>query len=505
MPLVIVALGVALLLVLMTKFKLNGFVALLLVAILVGLARGMGLEKTYESIVDGVGGQLDDLVLILGLGAMLGKILADSGAAQQIATTLVNFFGVSRVQLAMVLAAFAIGITMFYEVGFVILIPLVFTIVREYKLPLLWVGLPMSITLSTMHSFLPPHPGPAAVAGTFDASMGLTLVYGLCIAAPAAALIAFTWPRLPFVKKMNPKMPVGLITEQEYDQDEIPAFGICLFIVLIPVVLMGGSAVGEIWMSEDNPVSPFLAFFGESPIALLVALLFAVVLLGPNIAKHMAAANAAKVVDEEDNGQARAVTPEEGRQLTHARDKQSGPGSPHRSDPSLKPGRGGVAVADHPNRFAASMRSAGESVKPMAMIILVIGAGGAFKQILVDSGIGDYVVKLTAGVNISPIILAWGIAVLLRICLGSATVAVVTAAGIVLPLVHASGVSPELMVLAVTCGSIACSHVNDPGFWLFKEFLGLSVGDAIKTRTTYTTVLAIIGLVGVLLLSLVVG
>jgi Gnt-I system high-affinity gluconate transporter len=508
MPLVVVALAVALLLLLMTKFKFNGFVALLIVAIAVGLVQGMGLEKTYESIVDGVGGQLDDLVLILGLGAMLGKILADSGAAQKIASTLVNFFGVSRVQLAIVLSAFCIGITMFYEVGFVILIPLVFTIVREYKLPLLWVGLPMSITLSTMHSFLPPHPGPAAVAGTFEASMGLTLLYGLCIAIPAAALVAFTWPRLPFIKRMDPQMPVGLITEQEYDENEIPSFGKCIFIVLIPVFLMGASAVAELSMKGEGQFYAVLTFVGESPIALLVALLFAVVMLGPHIASHTVAADAAaaKYVDDEDDAQVRAVTSDEGSHLHHDRPNGSGAGEPGASGVAVsQESGGGVAVATRPDRYAAAMKSAAESVKPMAMIILVIGAGGAFKQVLVDSGIGDYVVKITEGWDVSPLILAWGIAVLMRICLGSATVAVVTAAGIVLPLVATSGISPELMVLAVTCGSIACSHVNDPGFWLFKEYFGLSVGDAIKSRTTYTTVLSIIGLGGVLLLSLVVG
>jgi len=228
MPLVLVALAVVLLLVLMTKFKLNGFISLFIVALLVGIASGMSLSDVYESMVEGVGGQLGELILTLGFGAMLGKVLADSGAAQRIATTMVNFFGISRVQLAMVLTAFAVGITMFYEVGFVLLIPIVFTIVREYKLPLLWVGLPMSISLSTMHSFLPPHPGPAAVSATFGASQGVTLFYGLFIALPAAALIAFTWPRLPFIKRMNPQVPYALITTQEFEERDMPSFRTCL-------------------------------------------------------------------------------------------------------------------------------------------------------------------------------------------------------------------------------------------------------------------------------------
>lgn len=285
MPLIIVALAVVLLLVLMTKFRINGFIALFIAALFVGLARGLSLTKVYDAMVTGVGDQLDELILILGFGAMLGKVLADSGAAQRITTSLVNVFGIGRVQLAMVLTSICIGITMFYEVGFVLLIPLVFTIVREYRLPLLWVGLPMSMTLSTMHSFLPPHPGPAAVTGTFHASQGLTLLYGLPIAIVSASIICYVWPRLAFVRRVNPRVPVSLITNRVFAEDELPRFGTCVTIVVIPIVLMGASAVAELSMSDGNAVLPYLEFFGEAPVALLIALLLAVVLLGPKIGR----------------------------------------------------------------------------------------------------------------------------------------------------------------------------------------------------------------------------
>jgi Gnt-I system high-affinity gluconate transporter len=478
MPLVIVALAVVLLLLMMTRFHLNGFIALILVAIFVGLAQGMGLPDTYDSIIDGIGGQIDDLALILGFGAMLGRVLADSGGAQLIANRVVGLFGIGRVQLAMVLTAFALGITMFYEVAFVLIIPVVFTIVRKNRLPLLWVGLPMSIALSTMHSFLPPHPGPSAVAGTFHASLGVTLLYGLFIAVPAAALIAFTWPRLPFVRAMNPSIPAGLAVEEEIPEEDLPSFGICLLIVLIPVILMAGSAIGELSMTEDNPVLPYLQFFGEGPIALLVALLIAIYVLGPTVAKVSAH---------------RAVT---------ARAELAPVGS---AGSDAAPSDEVTETPPPTSRFDAVSRSCVEAVKPMAIIILIIGAGGAFKQVLVDSGMADYIKDLTDGWDISPIILAWAIAAVLRISLGSATVAVVTAAGVVLPLVQSSGASPELMVLAVSCGSIACSHVNDPGFWLFKEYFNLSVIEAIKARTTYTTALSLLGLGGVLIMSTIVG
>lgn len=441
MPLVIVALAVALLLILMTKFKLNGFIALIVVSILVGVVRGLSLSDTYDAITTGIGDQLSDLALILGFGAMLGKVMADSGAAQRIATTMVDFFGISRVQLAMVLTSFAVGITMFYEVGFVLLIPIVFTIVRENKLPLLWVGLPMSIALSTMHSFLPPHPGPAAVAGTFHASLGLTLLYGLFIAMPAAALVAFTWPRLSFVKRMNPEVPVALITDHDFPEEKLPSFGASMLVALVPVVLMGASAVGDLSMSEHSEAHEALTFFGQGPIALLAALLLSLWVLGTRVGRSL-----------EDVG-----------------------------------------------------KSCTEAVKPMALILLVIAGGGAFKEVLVDSGMADYIKDLTHSWDVSPILLAWGIAALLRVALGSATVAIVTSAGIVLPLAKSSGVSPELMVLAVSCGSIFCSHVNDPGFWLFKEYFNLSVVDAIKARTSYTSVLAILGVGGVLIENAIIG
>jgi Gnt-I system high-affinity gluconate transporter len=441
MPLLYVALAVALILVLMIPLKMNGFVALLLAALFVGLLQGMDVNVLLDTIVDGIGGQVDDLILILGFGAMLGTVMADAGAAQRIANTLIDKMGTKRVQIAMLLAAYILGITMFFEVGFVLLIPLVFTIVRQTGMNLLWVALPTVVGLSTTHSFLPPHPGPSAVAGVFGASQGLTLLYGLMIAIPVGFTIALLWPRLPFVKNLNPSIPAGLGTSKIFKEEEMPSFAASISAALIPVALMAVLAVTEITLPEDNTLRHYMEFFGSAPIALMIALLISFYILGPKI----------------------------GRSLKDV------------------------------------MTSCSNSIKPMGMIILVIGAGGAFKQVLVDSGIADYIQQLTSGWNISPIILAWLIAVILRIALGSATVAVMTAAGIVLPIAQASGISMELMVLAVTSGSVAFSHVNDPGFWMYKEYLNLSVPEALKTRTTYTTALAILGLIGVLTLNLFVG
>jgi Gnt-I system high-affinity gluconate transporter len=433
MPLIVVGISVLILLLLMTKLKLNGFAALLLVAVGVAIVQGIPLGKIPDVLSEGIGGQIGDTMLTIGLGAMVGRVMGDSGAAQRIAGKLLDAFGPRWVQVAMVVTSMLIGVTMFYEVAFVIIVPIAFTLVRVTGVKLLWVGLPMSIALSTMHSFLPPHPGPTAVAATFHASVGLTLFYGLFIAVPAGALIALVWPRLPFVKRMDPAVPTGLVGEREFTDEEMPSLAWSLGVALFPVVLIASAAVTDLVASGDSPFLHFIAFIGSAPIALLLTLLLAIWVFGPRIGRSL----------EEVGG------------------------------------------------------SCASAAKAMAMILLVIGAGGAFKNVLVEGGISDYIKDLTHSWPISPLILAWLIAVILRVALGSATVAVVTASGVVLPLVAGSGIHPEMMVLAVSCGSIAFSHVNDPGFWLFKEYFNLSVVEAIKVRTSYTTVLAILGLGGV--------
>jgi Gnt-I system high-affinity gluconate transporter len=437
MPLVVVGISVVVLLLLMTKLRLNGFAALLLVAVGVALVRGIPLEKIPDVLSAGIGDQVGDTMLTIGLGAMVGRVMGDSGAAQRIAGRLLDLCGPRWVQVAMVLSAMLIGVTMFYEVAFVIIVPVAFTLVRVTRSNLLWVGLPMSIALSTMHSFLPPHPGPTAVAATFHASVGLTLFYGLFIAVPVGALIALVWPRLPFVRAMNPTVPKGLVAEEVFDEEEMPGLGWSLSVALLPVVLIAGAAVTDLADSGDSPLLHFVNFIGSAPIALLLTLGAAIWAFGPRMGRSLA-------------------------------------------------------------EVSTSCRGAAQA---MAMILLVIGAGGAFKNVLVEGGISDYIKDVTGTWSISPIVLAWLIAVILRIALGSATVAVVTASGVALPLLAGSGVHAEVMVLAVSCGSIAFSHVNDPGFWMFKEYFNLSVIDAIKARTTYTTVLAILGLGGVLVLE----
>ncbi|MBZ9686647.1 gluconate:H+ symporter [Clostridium estertheticum] len=438
MPLLIVALGVLLLLVLMIAFKLNGFLSLILVALSVGILEGMPLPTVVASITKGVGGTLGTLALVLGFGAMLGKLMADSGGAQRIALTLIDKFGKKRIQLAVVVTGFIVGMALFYEIGFVLLIPLVFTIAAAADIPLLYIGVPMAAALSATHGFLPPHPGPTAIAAIYKADLGKTLLYGIVCAIPAVILAGPVLTK--FLKNMEHDIPKGLYNPKIFTDKEMPGFGISVFTALVPVILMAARAIATIVLPKTSPILSYTTFLGDPVIALLLAVLLAIFTFGLNRGKKM---------------------------------------------PEV-------------------MKTVSESIAAIAMILLIIGGGGAFKQVLVDSGVADYVALIMKGSSISPLVLAWLIAAILRIALGSATVAGLTAAGIVGPLVVATGASPELMVLATGAGSLILSHVNDPGFWMFKEYFNLSIPETLKSWTVLETIISVVGLVMVLLLSTVI-
>lgn len=438
MPLVIVAGGVALLLLLMIRFKLNGFISLVLVALAVGIAQGMPVDKVIGSIKAGVGGTLGSLALIMGFGAMLGKLLADCGGAQRIATTLIDKFGKKHIQWAVVLTGFTVGFALFYEVGFVLLLPLVFSIAASARVPLLYVGVPMAAALSVTHGFLPPHPGPTAIATIFHADMGKTLLYGTLLAIPTVILAGPVYAR--FLKGIDKPVPEGLYNPKIFTEEEMPSFGISVATSLVPVILMALRAVAEMVLPKGHTLLRFAEFFGDPVMATLIAVLIAIFTFGLNRGRTM---------DE-------------------------------------------------------VMGTITDSIKIIAMMLLIIGGGGAFKQVLVDSGVEKYIAALMEGSNVSPILMAWSIAAALRLALGSATVAAITAGGIVAPLIATTGVSPELMVIAVGSGSVIFSHVNDPGFWLFKEYFNLSIMETIKSWSVLETIISVCGLVGCLLLATVV-
>jgi Gnt-I system high-affinity gluconate transporter len=435
MPLLIVIGGILLLFLLIARFKLNAFIAFIIVSLGVGLAEGMDLEAVITAIENGIGSTLGFLLIILGLGAMLGKLVADSGAAQRITTHLVNRFGRKNVQWAVVLTGFIVGIPMFYTVGFVILVPLVFTVAAATGLPLLYVGMPMLASLSVTHGYLPPHPAPTAISEIFEADLGKTLVYGILIAIPAiivaGPLLSRTFshvPASPLKEFVNPKV---------LSESEMPGTWVSIFTALLPVVLIALATISEFLLPENNSVGLILRFTGNPVIAMLLSVLVAIYTLG------------------------------------------------------LARGRSMKEV----------MQSVADSVSGITMVLLIIAGAGALKQVLIDSGVSEYIGGLLSQSSISPLILAWGIATVIRVCVGSATVAGLTAAGIVLPLIGSSGIEPELMVLAIGSGSLMLSHVNDSGFWLFKEYFNLSVADTLRTWTVMETTVGIMGLLGVLLLN----
>ena len=435
MPLLIVIGGIFLLFLLIARFKLNAFIAFIIVSLGVGLAEGMDIERLVSAIEKGIGNTLGFLLIILGLGAMLGKLVADSGAAQRITSNLVSRFGKKNVQWAVVLTGFIVGIPMFYTVGFVILVPLVFTVAASTRLPLLYVGVPMLASLSVTHGYLPPHPAPTAISEIFQADLGKTLLYGILIAVPA---IIVAGPLLSRTFKNIPASPLAeFVNPRVLKEDEMPGIWVSIVTALLPVLLIGAATLSGLLLPEGLWIARGIAFLCNPVIAMLLSVLVAIYTLG------------------------------------------------------LSRGRTMKEV----------MTSVGQSVSGITMVLLIIAGAGALKEVLIQSGVSEYIGALLAGSSISPLVLAWGIATVIRVSVGSATVAGLTAAGIVLPLIGNSGIAPELMVLAIGSGSLMLSHVNDSGFWLFKEYFNLTVADTLRTWTLMETTVGVMGLAGVLILN----
>ena len=419
--------GIVILLILIIK-KINPMLALLVASIATGLMLGMPILKVMTSVNNGIGSTLGSMTMVLALGAMIGKLAEESGAAKRIVVVLIRLFGAGHIQWAVLITGILVGIPLFYNAGFVVLIPLVFAIAGAAKLPKLYVGIPMAAALSVTHGFLPPHPGPVALAGIFHADIGKLLIYGFILSIPIAIAAGILLPRM-IIRTDRGRNKNQLIT---FDDLHLlpPAFK-SFIIALSPIVLITAGTLGTLAFA-DGPARAFFIFISDPTIALLIALFITLLMLNLPVAK--------------------------------------------------------------------AMDSCAEGVKGVAMILLIIAAGGAFKQILVDSGIGDEVKTLANSINASPLFLGWLIAALLRVTLGSATVAALTASGMVVPLVVA-GASPELMVLAVGAGSLMFSHVNDTGFWMFKEYFGLSLKETFKTWTLMETIVSVLGIAGVMVLN----
>lgn len=448
MAFLVLILGIILLLFLIIKLKFNTFLSLIITSIIVGMGLGIPLTKIATSIQNGIGSQLGELSIVFGFGAVLGRLVANAGGAYRIAHTLIERFSKQKLQLAIVIASFIIGIALFFEVGLVLLVPIVFAIAVEAGVSVLYLGIPMAAALSVTHGFLPPHPAPTAISSVLSANAGSVLLYGIIISIPTVAIAGpvftkFAQRFVPDAFKRKGNLS-ALGPEKEFKIEETPSFAISVLTSLFPVILMAITTIYDLTVNggktPKNPTTldSIVSFIGTPAITMTLALIFAMYTMG---------------------WARRIKTPE-------------------------------------------IMHNFEETIKSIAMLLLVIGGGGAFKQVLIDGHVGDAVMNLFSNVNVSPLILGWLIAMVLRIALGSTTVASLTAAGLVLPLMTSSGVNPSLMVLAIGAGSLAFSHVNDGGFWMFKEYFDLTVKETLLTWTILETLISVVGIACVMIFSI---
>ncbi|MBT2561193.1 gluconate transporter [Pedobacter sp. ISL-68] len=425
---------IALLVLLIAWAKVNTFLAFLIVSVMAAVLLGMPATSIPQTINKGLGDTLGSLAIIIVLGAMLGKLVASSGAAQKIATVLKKTFGAKYVTWAMSLTGFIVGIPLFYNVGFVLLIPIIFSVAYNYKLPLVYVGLPMLASLSVMHGFLPPHPSPMALVTQFNADLVKTFIYGLIVAIPA---IIIAGPLFAKVLINMQSGPTVTLQADELPDNELPGIANSVVSALLPVLIILGTTLITRICSDNMAIVNLASFIGDPTIAMILTICIATFTLGIRSGK--------KLID--------------------------------------------IMVI-----FV-------DATKDIAMILLIIGSAGILKQVFVETGVSNSLAAILQGLTLPPLLLAWLITAVLRLCLGSATIAGLTAAGIVYPLVGPNGADPNLMVLAVGSGSLFCSQVNDSSFWLFKEYLGLSIKQTFLSWSLMETLVSVIGLIGILIMN----
>ncbi|MEV5377303.1 gluconate:H+ symporter [Streptomyces nondiastaticus] len=436
-----VLVGIAVIVLLITRLKLHAFLSLTIGSLVLGAAAGAPMDKAIASFTTGLGSTVSGVGVLIALGAILGKLLADSGGADQIVDTILAKAGPRSMPWAMVLIAGVIGLPLFFEVGIVLLIPVVLLVAKRGNHSLMRIGIPALAGLSVMHGLVPPHPGPLAAIDAIGANLGVTLALGVLIAVPTAVVagplfsrVAARWVDIAPPEKLIPQRPSAELERR-------PSFGITVATVMLPVVLMLAKALVDIVVDDPkNHVQRVTDVVGSPLIALLAAVLVGLFTLG--------------------------------RAAGFGRDRLAG--------------------------------TVEKSLAPIAGILLIVGAGGGFKQTLIDVGVGRMILDFSKDWSVSALLLAWLIAVGIRLATGSATVATISAAGLVAPLAEGmSTTHTALLVLAVGAGSLFFSHVNDAGFWMVKEYFGMDVGQTIKTWSLMETVISVVSLVLVLLLSLV--
>lgn len=439
-----VALGIGLMLLLNMKWKINAMIALLLAALLIGVLEGFPLMDLLDTIQTGFGSTLGSLAIIVVFGAVIGKLMVDSGAADQIADTLIDKLGIGRVKVAMVLAGTIFGLAMFYEVAFIMLAPIIIAVSKRAEISFMRIAIPAVAATTTAHSLFPPQPGPVALVDAYSADIGMVYIYGVIIAIPTVIVTGWVLPK--FLGNLDFPVPDLLRADEPVAKEDRPSFGLSIFVPLIPAILMIGATIANVWLEEGTTAYTVVNFFGSSVVAISLAMAAALYFF------------------------------------------------------ALRTGRG----------ISWGMDSFEGAVKGIAMVVLIIGAGGALKEVIIDTGIGDYIGGLMTATAISPYIMAWLITVLIRLATGQGVVSAMTAAGIIAAALmdpatgQLVGVDPALLVMATAVGSNTLTHVNDASFWLFKGYFGLSVKDTLKTWGLLQLCNSVVGLAVVMLLSLVV-
>ena len=470
MPLLVVGIGILILLVLISQFKINAFLALLITSFAVGLLSNMNLMDILDSVLKGIGDTMGKVLLILAFGAMLGKILEESGAAQAISMRLIDLMGIKNIQYALLITGFLVGLPMMYNASFLVLVPLIFTFANITKLPVVWLAIPLCSALSVTHCFLPPHPAPTYVSFIYEANVNKVLLYGLIPMVPAC-LIGGVW-LTRFSKNLKSEFPSDLFKARDFDKNELPGLGISVLCAVTPIILMLFGAVTDLVFGPppakaeltklgiENITGFYSHLFTDKGFSSHSAYVLSVVL---TFFKFMSDANIALFA---------AVV---------------------------------VAIFSLGVRRGRSMdevmRSSAQSIGAVSMIVLIIAGGGAFSQVLKDSQVIEYIRSISSSFHMNPLIMAFLIASIFRLAVGSATVATLTTAPIMLPIIQQTGTSPELMVLATGAGSVMWSHFNDSGFWMFKEYFGLNVKQTFQTWTLMESTIGVVGILTVLVMN----
>jgi GntP family gluconate:H+ symporter len=427
--LILLAVGaVGVLVLLVTRLKLNAFIALLLAALLLGAGAGLELPKVLKAFQEGLGATLGGIAGVIGLGVMLGKLLAESGGAEVLARRFAAFFGPERAGWCIMALALAIGLTTWFAVGLILLLPILLTLTHETKRPFLLLALPLLSCLSVMHGLMPPHPGPVIAVEALHANTGLVLLWGFAIGLPTAAIAGPFFARWA-VRHVTAEPPAMAV--RAMGDTVPPPFGLTLFTMLLPVALMLLGTIAELALPKDHVARAAAAFIGNPTIALAVAVLFALWSLGTRC------------------------------------------------------GHGGEQLL----KFTEA------SIASVGMTLLIVGGGGGFARVLRDAGVAESLGDWARMMHLPPLLYAWLVAAFIRVATGSATVSITAASGLLVPLlVEVPGLNRELLVISIGCGSLFLSHLNDGGFWIVKDCLGLTVGQTLRTWTVTETIIGIAGL-----------